>query len=390
MQPGIMTVYSSAPERLCIDMLLDGEKSNPNAHALNYLPAVSSADGIVQLQDQITGDLLEIKPEVVINASGPWIDLTNTKLGIGTKYIGGTKGSHLILNNPNLRVAIGDNEFFFENADGRIVLISPFEDKVLIGTSDLPIEDPDSARCTEEEIGYFIDMVKVVFPGISLKRDQIVFQFSGVRPLPASDSSSPGQISRDHKIQVIPPSDTNQFPIFNLIGGKWTSFRAFSEQVTDQVLDELGIQRVINTQDVAIGGGLDCPRNSIESETWIKNMSDISGTSKERTAELLARYGTRAEEFIELNSETMETQLANLPGYSQEEILILFNSERVVHLDDLVLRRSNIAKSGLINRAALVELAELIGSSRMWSADQIKFEIQRTAGILNEYHGIIL
>ncbi len=109
-------------------------------------------------------------------------------------------------------------------------------------------------------------MVKVVFPGISLKRDQIVFQFSGVRPLPASDSSSPGQISRDHKIQVIPPSDTNQFTIFNLIGGKWTSFRAFSEQVTDRVLDELGIQREINTQDVAIGGGQGYPRNSIESE----------------------------------------------------------------------------------------------------------------------------
>jgi glycerol-3-phosphate dehydrogenase len=379
-----------APERLCIDMLLDGEKTNSKAHALNYLPAVSSADGIVQLQDQITGNLLEIKPTVVINASGPWIDFTNTKLGIDTKYIGGTKGSHLILNNPNLRVAIGNNEFFFENADGRIVLISPFEDKVLIGTSDLPIEDPDSARCTDEEIGYFFDMVKVVFPSISLERDQIVFQFSGVRPLPANDSSSPGQISRDHKIQVIAPSDTNQFTIFNLIGGKWTSFRAFSEQITDRVLDELGIQREINTQNVAIGGGQGYPRNSIESEIRINNMAEISGTSMERCADLFARYGTRADEFIKLNSEAKEIHLAGLPGYSQEEILHIFDSEKVVHLDDLILRRSNIAKSGLLNRTALVELAERIGSSRMWSADQIKFEIQRTAGLLNDYHGINL
>ncbi len=82
--------------------------------------------------------------------------------------------------------------------------------------------------------------------------------------------------------------------------------------------------------------------------------------------------------------------MANLPGYSQEEILHIFDSEKVVHLDDLILRRSNIAKSGLLNRTALVELAERIGSSRMWSADQIKFEIQRTAGILNDYHGINL
>lgn len=379
-----------APERLCIDLLLDGEKTNAKAHALNYLPAVSSADGIVQLQDQITGELLEIKPRVVINASGPWIDFTNTKLGIGTKYIGGTKGSHLILNNPILRVAIGNNEFFFENADGRIVLISPFEDKVLIGTSDLPIEDPDSARCTEEEISYFMDMVKVVFPGISLERDQIVFQFSGVRPLPASDSSSPGQISRDHKIQVIAPSDKNLFPIFNLIGGKWTSFRAFSEQVTDRVLHDLGFPRVKSTQDVAIGGGRDYPSNLVESEIWINNIAKISGTSLERCANLLGRYGTRAEEFMKLNPGARETQLADLPGYSREEILHIFEIEKVVHLDDLILRRSNIAKSGLISKSGLVELAEILGSSREWSAEQIQFEIERTAGILSDYYGIIL
>jgi glycerol-3-phosphate dehydrogenase len=311
-------------------------------------------------------------------------------LGIDTKYIGGTKGSHLILNNPNLRVAIGNNEFFFENADGRIVLISPFEDKVLVGTSDLPIEDPDSARCTEEEISYFMEMVKIVFPGISLERDQIVFQFSGVRPLPASDSSSPGQISRDHKIQIIATSDVNQFPIFNLIGGKWTSFRAFSEQVSDQVLHELGFPRVMSTQDVAIGGGQDYPSNSDEAEIWLNNITENSGTSLERCADLLARYGTRAEEFIKPNSQARETQLADLPGYSREEILHIFEIEKVVHLDDLILRRSNIAKSGLLTKSALVELAEIIGSSAMWSAEQIQFEIQRTAGILNDFNGIPL
>ncbi len=87
-----------------------------------------------------------------------------------------------MLDNPELREAIGDHEFFFENKDGRIVLIFPLFDKVMIGTSDLPIEDPDSARCTEEEVDYFIEMVGRVFPGIKVSREQIVFRFSGVRP----------------------------------------------------------------------------------------------------------------------------------------------------------------------------------------------------------------
>ena len=244
-----------APERLCIDMLLDGENATSHARAMNYLPASSTTGSTVQLQDRVTGETIDISPRILINASGPWIDFTNNQLGIETNFIGGTKGSHLIINNPDLRSAIGENEFFFENVDGRIVLISPFEDKVLIGTSDIPIEDPDSARCTGAEIQYFFDMVRIVFPEISINRKQIVFQFSGVRPLPTSDSATPGQISRDHKIVVLPPREQRQFPIYNLIGGKWTSFRAFSEQVSDMVLAELGLPRVSRTENIPIGGG---------------------------------------------------------------------------------------------------------------------------------------
>jgi len=62
---------------------------------------------------------------------------------IKSKYIGGTKGSHIIVKNPDLKNAIGNKEFFFENKDGRIVLLLPFFDKVIIGTSDLPIDNPD-------------------------------------------------------------------------------------------------------------------------------------------------------------------------------------------------------------------------------------------------------
>ncbi len=80
-----------------------------------------------------------------------------------THFIGGTKGSHLVLDHPELRKAIGDNEFFFENKDGRIVLIFPLFDRVLVGTSDIEVENPDEVNCTEEEVDYFIGMIDRVF-----------------------------------------------------------------------------------------------------------------------------------------------------------------------------------------------------------------------------------
>lgn len=379
-----------APERLCIDMILDGENGNKEAHAVNYLSASGSVDGKVTLQDEISGEHLEIQPRIVINASGPWIDQTNTSLGYSTKFIGGTKGSHLIINNSALRSAIGENEFFFENSDGRIVLISPFEDKVLVGTTDLPIEDPDSARCTEEEINYFSDMVKVVFPSISLLKDEIVYQFSGVRPLPASDSSTPGQISRDHHIKTTPPSGLNEFPIYNLIGGKWTSFRAFSEEITDKVLAELNLSRKINTSNLAIGGGRDYPEDSSDTARWIKNNANHYSLSEKRIAGLLLKYGTRAEEFISNLPEHIETELKTLPGYTQEEILHIMNTEKVEHLDDLFLRRSNITKSGLINRSVLEEIASIVGSNYGWSSERLESELERSEIIFNDNHGIVL
>jgi glycerol-3-phosphate dehydrogenase len=105
-------------------------------------------------------------------------------LALLDRYIGGTKGSHLVLDHPELREAIGKNEFFFENKDGRIVLIFPvFTTRSSSAPADIPIENPDEARCTPEEEQYFIDLVSRVFPTIQGRPEHIVFRFSGVRPL---------------------------------------------------------------------------------------------------------------------------------------------------------------------------------------------------------------
>ena len=91
---------------------------------------------------------------------------TNRKLACIHGFIGGTKGSHIVVKHDELRKAIGENEFFFENKDGRIVLIFPLFDRVLIGTSDIPVDHPDEVRCTDDEIHYFLDLVLRIFPTI--------------------------------------------------------------------------------------------------------------------------------------------------------------------------------------------------------------------------------
>ena len=207
LNPGIRytaTYYDGiilSPERLTIELLLDTEREGNHARALNYLGLAGVNGDTITLRDELTGSTLEVRPQLIINATGPWIDGTNRSLGLPTHYVGPTKGSHLVVDNPDLREAIGDHEFFFENKDGRIVLIFPLFDKVMVGTSDLPIEDPDSSRCTEDEVDYFINMVGRVFPDIKVSREQIVFRFSGVRPLAYTKAKNAGQITRDHHIQ---------------------------------------------------------------------------------------------------------------------------------------------------------------------------------------------
>ena len=260
----------------------------------------------------------------------------------------------------------------------------------MIGTSDVPIDDPDDVRCTEDEIDYFFGMVPLVFPDIALNRDQIVFQFSGVRPLPAMDAANPGQISRDHSIKVNDPGSGLDFPICSLVGGKWTSFRAFSEEVTDLALGTLKLQRRKSTRDLAIGGGHNYPENQETRQAWIESTSFKTGLSSNRISTLFGRYGTRAEPIAEYISQGADAPLKFLPDYSQREIEFITLNEKVTHLDDLLLRRSMLAKLGQLSLANTYEIANIMGKCLNWSADQQDHEIKRTCKILKEFHNVEL
>lgn len=384
----------SSPERICIELMLDAEASGEElpvpVRAINYMPVVGTEGNAVLLRDELTGETLTVNPRIVINAAGPWIDFTNQALGKPTDFIGGTKGSHLVLDHPQLREAIKGHEFFFENEDGRIVLIYPLLDKILVGTSDIPIDNPELARCTEEEVDYFLGMIARVFPRIQVDRSHIIFRFSGVRPLPAADAATAGQISRDHSIKKVEPGNGLDIPVYSLVGGKWTSFRAFAEQTTDEVLQYLGLPRRRSTEHLPIGGGKEYPVAADEQAQWFQIWQERTGLPRPRLETLFERYGTRGAAVATFSAAAEDECLRYQPAYSRREILFLVQQERVVHLDDLFLRRSLLGMLGEMSYDLLLELAAITAQGLDWPAERQEAEIGRSLALMTQEHQVIL
>jgi glycerol-3-phosphate dehydrogenase len=375
-----------APERIAIELILDAVKENDKAVPLNYVSLQSFDGRMITLKDEISGESFQVKPKILVNATGPWIDLVNQSIGNKTQFISGTKGSHLILDHSELRQAIGENEFFFENKDGRIVLLFPLLDKVMIGSSDIRVDDPNGVVITEEEINYFFEMIECVFPEISVDFSHIVYTFSGVRPLQFSNNGATGQISRDHKVQIIEPEDQLSFPVFSLVGGKWTSFRAFSEVATNKILNRLNIHRQKSTKDLKIGGGIEFPKTENEKEELLSKWQVDFSSSPQLLKILLNRYGTRAKEFLMSIDLRKDSPLKEYPDFSEGEIQFLIEQEDVVHLEDLIFRRTLLGKLGRINESGLQELADIAGKVLNWNTKKVKEEFQQVKLTLHRKH----
>jgi glycerol-3-phosphate dehydrogenase len=380
--------WISYPERLCLELLLDGQQAHPGARAVNYLSLEGAAGETVTLRDQLSGDAIQVRPQVVVNATGAWIDFTNRNLGLKTQLIGGTKGAHLVLENQQLYDSLQGGMIYYETSDGRVSIALPWLGKSLIGSTDIRVDDPEQVRVTEEEIGYILDSIRQVLPDIDIDRAQIVSYFTGVRPLRYSGAGSTGQISRDHQCAVTEPTAQIGFPVYSMIGGKWTTFRAFAEQVTNRLLEFLGGQRRAETEQLPIGGGKDFPTDDAARRQWLDRIGDQTLLSEARLTVLLNRYGTRAEAVARFCAADSDDALQHHAQYSRREVEFLVRNEGVVHLDDLVLRRTAMALLGELTEPLLRELAALAADVHGWSPERVDSEIDRTRAILQDRFGV--
>jgi glycerol-3-phosphate dehydrogenase len=364
------------PERLALDVLRDGLAARGDrARAANYAEAVGERDGRVVVRDVESGEEVAFAASVVVNASGPWTDLTNDALGESTRFMGGTKGSHIVLDHPALLAATGGHELFFEHSDGRIVLIYPLKGRVLVGTTDLEHDMADPIVCTEEEVDYFIALIRHVLPDIEVDRSSIVYRFSGVRPLPGHGDLAPGFVSRDYRIERGSIGGATDAALLSLVGGKWTTFRASAAHLADRVLDVLAVPRRRSTRGVPIGGGRGFPVSERARHGWIAEHD--TGVGFARASVLLDRYGTVAAEVIAaIVDDPDDAPLANAPGYSTGELRHLARTEHVVHLDDLLLRRTSLAFIGEAEGAAR-EVADAVAPVLGWDDSAVAAEVER-------------
>ncbi len=363
-------------ERLCIELMKDAQAANPNSRALNYVRPKGMENGAVVLEDLVTGQTVAVKPKVVINATGGWVDMTNATLGVTSRFIGGTKGSHLVVDCPKLHKALNGEMVYYQYHDGRVCIVFPFMDKVIMGSTDIRVDDPEKAICDDKEMEYMLTTLRDVFPNLTIRREEIVYVFCGVRPLPAVGLDVLANVSRGHSVQVTAPDAQRPFPLYSLVGGKWTTFRAFAEQIADRLLPELGKKRTCSTDEIPIGGGRYYPQNQQQKQQWIARVAKAAGMAETRVATLMERYGTSAEAYATQADAAAETPLKNLPEYTVGEIRGL-SDEYVEHLTDVILRRSVIALLGRATKPALEELAEIVGGVLGWDSQRKAKEVEQ-------------
>jgi len=356
--------------------------------ALNYA-AVSRLEGRrLLIRDLESGATLPVESDLIVNAAGAWIDSVNAVLGLQRRYIGGTKGSHLIIDKPRLRDELDGRMVYFGSADGRICLVYPFMSHLLLGSTDLRADDPDRVRCDEDEIAYLLNVLREVFPGAGVKADDVVYRYSGVRPLPFSEAGDTGEISRDHSIKVDESPDGGP-PVLSLVGGKWTTFRGFSEEAADEILKRLGRARRVQTRTLAIGGGKGFPTTDSERSAWLARLESAYALEPRRSERLLERYGTRARDIAAYCAAGVDRPLSAAASLTERELQYLCRHEMVVHLTDLLFRRSPVAVSGSLTSALIGEALGVAAGVLDWNGERQRLEREMTEALARE-HGVRL
>lgn len=382
--------WISHPEWLVLELVRDACRDQPRSAAANHCRVMGCAGKTLTLRDETTGEVVQVTADAVVNASGAWLDRSTALLGGAVPRVMGTKGSHLVLDHPALRDALQGRMAYFEALDGRVCIVYPFLDRVLVGSTDIPVDDPDQIATEPAEVDYLLEVLGEVFPNLSFGRKDVVYTYVGVRPLARSDADKPGQISRDHSVVIDPPSPSRDIPVVGLVGGKWTTFRALAEEATNEVLHLLGRERTASTRQLPIGGGSGMPQGGQATERFIERIARDAGLARERAQALLRRYGSEALRMAPHFKVAGDVPLQHAPDYSAAEVAWLCTETGVMHLDDLVIRRTLLAIRGLVTDAALAEMAGIAAEALGWDAGRERQELHNCSTALRERHGVRL
>jgi glycerol-3-phosphate dehydrogenase len=340
------------------------------------------------LVDVLTCKKFTIRPKIVVNATGGWVDNTQIRLGHEGGLMGGTRGIHLVLRKPELTTQLKGRMLYFETRDCRACAALPLDEThVYVGTTDIRVDDPDDRQYSKQEVDYLFDALRDVAPREQFSQEDIVFIMSGIRPLPAQDTESTGQISRGHRLDVLPARNDHGFVTLVLVGGKWTTYRAFAQQICDTVLERIGQVRQKGTHDIPVGGARGLPATEGPRKSWISDLALETSLDIKRCTVLCQRYGAKAQRFADHESRN-DQRFESFEGYTPAEIELICLEERVTALLDVVMRRTLMVFEGRVTLASLNEVATVAGRVLGWDDAKRDQEITDAENYLGNEHGV--
>ena len=281
------------------------------------------------------GGRCEVGARALVNAAGPWAaeflhGRSPVRSSNGVRLV---KGSHIVV--P--RMFEHPYAYIFQGPDRRIIFALPYEeDFTLVGTTDVEhASGPASARIDAAEIDYLCQMANRYFRQ-RLSPADVVWSYSGLRPLLEDESTEASSVTRDYTLEV----DAAGAPLLSVFGGKITTYRRLAEEVADRLMLLLGASRPPWTAGVPLPGG-DLPEASFERflELAATRWSWLPAPLRLRLARA---YGSRMESLLASAGSLDDLGAEVLPGLHAREVDYLRREEWAATAEDILWRRSKL------------------------------------------------
>nr|WP_226986184.1 glycerol-3-phosphate dehydrogenase [Ramlibacter tataouinensis] len=333
--------------RLVVLNAIDARERGAVVHTRTRVTAaVRGAQGWTATLQPAGGPARELGARVLVNAAGPWAEgfLRQARpAGAGAgpgRSLRLVKGSHIVV--P--RCFEHDHAYVFQNADKRIIFAIPYEQRfTLIGTTDVELRgDARGARIDAAETAYLCGQASRYLRRPVAPAD-VVWSYSGVRPLLDDASGDPSAVTRDYLLEP----DTVGAPLLTVWGGKITTFRKLAEEAADQVGRMLGQSRPAWTRQALLPGGDlsawigPARRPDVDLARFCQALARSHPWLPDPLLLRLARsYGARVDRFLPASAAGMGREVA--PGLYEAELDHLRRDEWATRADDVLWRRSKL------------------------------------------------
>lgn len=332
--------------RLVLLNALDASQRGASVLTRTACVAARREDGLwsIDMQDGRTGAVTKIRARALVNAAGPWVnDIVSRVAGQNsTRNVRLVKGSHIVV--PKFWE--GRQAYLIQNSDKRVIFVNPYEnDLALIGTTDIPYEGrPEEVAAEPSEVDYLIKVVNRYFKRQLTPRD-VVYSFSGVRPLYDDNADNPSAVTRDYIFELDAPS--GGAPLLSVFGGKITTFRKLSEHALEKIQPFFPAMKKAWTAKIPLPGG-DLP--NADFEKFLGELhTEFPWLGPSLVKHYARSYGSRARQLLAGTQSEADLGRRFGPDFYEREAKFLVDTEWAGTSADILERRT---KHGLHINAA--------------------------------------